>query len=241
MVVEKYDGLVGAIAYEYSRKYHIVDADDVRQELWLWFLEHPNKVKTWEALDGKQSIKLIAKSLRNAAKDYCQKQKAQIGGYRVEDNYYYDRELVEALLPSVIRGDVVAPSIVDLGFISGKKVASEGGNWFAMMADIEWGLDKLTHEQKSIMFLRFGDGCDNRTFAKELGITEDAARMRVNRAVNNLINFLGGSKPRKEHDYTEEEANAAANRLQESQGESPEHTDPTTEPDLGEETGSEVY
>ena len=91
MVVEKYDGLVGAIAYEYSRKYHIVDADDVRQELWLWFLEHPNKVKTWEALDGKQSIKLIAKSLRNAAKDYCQKQKAQIGGYRVEDNYYYDR------------------------------------------------------------------------------------------------------------------------------------------------------
>jgi hypothetical protein len=110
-----------------------------------------------------------------------------------------------------------------------------------MMADIAWGLEKLTNEQKSIMFLRFGDGCDNRTFAKELGITEDAARMRVNRAVNNLINFLGGTKPRRENDYTEEEANAAANRLHESQGESPEHTDPTTEPDLGEETGSEVY
>ena len=237
MVVEKYDGLVGAIAYEFSRKYHIVDVDDVRQELWLWFMEHPNKVKVWEALEGKQSIKLIAKSLRNAAKDYCQKQKAQMGGYRVEDNYYYDKELVEALLPAVIRGDLIAPAIVDLGFISGKKVASEGGNWFAMMADIEWGLDKLTSEQKSIIFLRYGDGCDNKTFAKELGITEDAARMRVNRALNNLINFLGGSKPRKERDYTEEEANGAIA----NQGHI--HSDPesTGEQDMGEETGSEIY
>jgi hypothetical protein len=110
-----------------------------------------------------------------------------------------------------------------------------------MMADIEWGLDKLTVEQKSIIFLRYGDGCDNRTFAKELDITEDAARMRVNRAVNNLINFLGGSKPRKERDYTEEETNDEANRLQESQGESTEHSDSIGEPDLGEEAGSEVY
>ena len=101
-----------------------------------------------------------------------------------------------------------------------------------MMADIEWGLDKLTNEQKSIMFLRFGDGCDNRTFAKELGITEDAARMRVNRAVNNLINFLGGSKPRKEHDYTEEEANAKINADNRSDGDLQETG--------GEDTGSDL-
>jgi hypothetical protein len=136
------------------------------------------------------------------------------------------------LLPSVIRGDVVAPSIVDLGFISGKKVASEGGNWFAMMADIAWGLEKLTNEQKSIVFLRFGDGCDNRTFAKELGITEDAARMRVNRAVNNLINFLGGTKPRKENDYTEEEANVKINADRRSDGDLSEVGDELSEQEL---------
>ena len=210
MVVDtdKYDQLVAHIAYEFSRKFHMIDADDVRQELWIWFLEHPNKVKTWEALDGKQAVKLIARSLRNAAKDYCQKQKAQAVGYRVEDNYYYDRELIEALLPSVIRGDLVAPSIQDLGYITGKKVASEGGNWFAMVADIQRGFARLDEKQMSILYLRFGDGCDNKTFANELSISEDAARMRVNRAVNNLINILGGSKPRRERDYTEEEANA---------------------------------
>ena len=77
MVIEQYDNLVANIAYEFGRKFQMVEANDIRQELWLWFLEHPNKVNAWEALDGKQSIKLIAKSLRNAAKDYCQKQKAE--------------------------------------------------------------------------------------------------------------------------------------------------------------------
>jgi len=211
VVVEQYDGIVGSIAYEYSRKYHMCDVQDIRQELWVWFLEHPNKVKVWEELEGKQSIKLIARSLRNAAKDYCQKQKAQAVGYKVEDNYYYDREIVEALLPAVLRKDRVAPSMVDLGFTNSKKVASEGGNWFAMMADIERALARLTHEQLTIVYLRFGDGCDNVTLAKELDITEDASRMRVNRAVNNLLNYLGGQRPRKERDYTEEQVDEQNN------------------------------
>lgn len=204
---DKYDNMVGAIAYEFSRKFHMCDADDIRQELWVWFLEHPNKIKTWEELEGKQSVKLIARSLRNTAKDYCQREKARAVGYKVEDNYYYDREVVELLLPAVLRKDLNAPAMTELGFTKAKKVASEGGNWFAMMADIERSLARLTQEQLSIIYLRFGDGCDNASLATELGISEDASRMRVNRAVNNLLNFLGGSRPRKERDYTEEEAN----------------------------------
>ena len=225
VVIETYSGVVGAIAYEYSRKYHMCDTDDIRQELWIWFLEHPNKVKTWEQLEGKQSIKLIARSLRNAAKDYCQKEKARAVGYKVEDNYYYDREIVEALLPAVLRGDRTAPAMSDLGFTNSKKVASEGGNWFAMMADIERALARLTHEQLSIMYLRFGDGCDNATLAKELDISEDASRMRVNRAVNNLLNFLGGQRPRRERDYTEEQVNEQNNEDRRSDSDTPEVRD----------------
>lgn len=218
MVTEKYENLVGGIAYEFSRKFHMVEAADLRQELWVWFLEHPNKVKTWEALDDKQSTRLIARSLRNAAKDYCQKEKAHAVGYRVEDNYYYDRQVVERFLPAVMRGDLSAPSLKDLGFSNNKQVASEGGNWFAMMADIERALRKLTDEQRVIMYLRFGDGCDNTTLAKELSISEDASRMRVNRAMNNLMNILGGSRPQREKDYTQEEADERAKSIESGGG-----------------------
>lgn len=206
MVIERYDNLVSHIAYEFSRKYKMLEVDDIRQELWIWFLEHPNKLKSWEKMDDKESVKLIARSLRNCAKDYCQKEKAKVAGYRVEDNYYYDKQILELVLPAVLRGDTTAPSMVDLGFTATKKVASEGGNWFAMMADIDNALKKLNEEQFNVIYLRFGDGSDNSTLAKELSISEDAARMRINRAINNLLNILGGNRPRKERDYQEGEA-----------------------------------
>ena len=234
MVVDtyKYENMVGTIAYEYSRKFHMCDADDIRQELWVWFLEHPNKVNTWEEIDLKQSTKLIARSLRNAAKDYCQREKARAVGYKVEDNYYYDREVVELLLPAVLRRDLNAPAMTELGFTKAKKVASEGGNWFAMMADIDKALSRLTREQLTIVYLRFGDGCDNASLATELGISEDASRMRVNRAINNLLNFLGGSRPRKERDYTEEEANEQKNADNGSDGDLQDSGLDTTGQDL---------
>ena len=217
MVIEQYENLVANIGYEFSRKFQMVEVSDIRQELWVWFLEHPNKVKTWEALDGKQATKLIARSLRNTAKDYCQKEKAARVGYRVEDNYYYDRELIEMLLPAVLRGDVVAPALTEMGYQSTKKVASEGGNWFAMVGDINRGLHKLSSEQYYVLCLRFEEGNDNATMAKELEISEDAARMRVNRALNNLINYLGGERPVKERDYTageKEDENGEVNPTQ---------------------------
>jgi RNA polymerase sigma factor (sigma-70 family) len=206
MVIEKYEGLVGAIAYEFSRKFHMVEPADIRQELWLWFLTHPKKLKAWESLDGKETTKLISRSLRNAAKDYCQKEKARIVGYHVTDNYYYDRQVLEILIPAVLRGDNTAPSMVDLGFTATKKVASEGGNWFAMMSDIDKAMKKLPDEQFNILYLRFGDGMDNSDVASELQISDDAARMRVNRAFNSLLNILGGTRPTRERDYTDDEA-----------------------------------
>ena len=67
-------------------------------------------------------------------------------------------------------------------------------------------MDKLPEEQQSIIYLRF-DGSDLTGLAKELEISQDAARMRVNRAMNNLLNHLGGQRPRRDRDYTEEEVN----------------------------------
>ena len=211
MVTEQYEGLVAHIANEFSRKYYMVDAADIRQQLWLWFFEHPNKVKLWETYDSRETTKIIARSLRNAAKDYCQKEKARFSGYSIDDVYYYDRQIIELVLPTVLRGDATPPQWQDLDlFVFKKKVLSEGGNLMAMTADVDRALRKLKPEQLSIIYLRFGDGCDNSTLARELNVTEDAARMRVNRAMNNLMNILGGSKPNRERDFTNEEVEKLA-------------------------------
>jgi RNA polymerase sigma factor (sigma-70 family) len=204
--IEDYEGVVASIAYEFSRKYRMVDIDDLRQELWVWFLTHPNKVKVWhDTHDKKQSTKLIARSLRNAAKDYCQKEKARSVGFRVEDNYYYDKNMLESLIPAVLTGNREAPAMNDLSVSNVKKVASEGNNWPAICSDIEKAISKLNKEQRDIVILRYASGFELAVIASELSISQDAVRMRVNRALKNMLNFLGGNYPRKERDYTEEE------------------------------------
>ena len=75
-LMDEYNYLVNRIANDYNRKYKMVSRDDIKQQLWLWFIEHPHKVKQWiEMEDQKETTKLFAKSLRNAAHDFCQKEK----------------------------------------------------------------------------------------------------------------------------------------------------------------------
>lgn len=210
--IEEYDGVVGSIAYEFTRKYRMVDVDDLRQELWLWFLTHPNKIKHWHSqYDSKQSTKLVARSLRNAAKDYCQKEKAKVVGFRVEDNYYYDKNMLETLIPAVLTGNRDTSNMSDLSMINAKKLASEGNNWPAICSDIEKAISKLSKEQRSIIILRYASGLELGAIASELSITQDAVRMRINRALKSMLNYLGGNYPRKERDYTEEEMNDSSN------------------------------
>jgi RNA polymerase sigma factor (sigma-70 family) len=209
-IYEGYAGVVSSVSYEFSRKYRMVDVDDLRQELWLWFLTHPNKVKYWHDVhDSKQSTKLVARSLRNTAKDYCQKEKAKSVGFRVEDNYYYDKNMLESLIPAVLTGNREAPVMNDLSVTNVKKVASEGNNWPAICSDIEKAISKLNKEQRDIVILRYASGLELGAIASELSISQDAVRMRVNRALKSMLNFLGGNYPRKERDFTDEEVSVS--------------------------------
>ena len=230
--IEDYEGVVASIAYEFSRKYRMVEIDDLRQELWVWFLSHPNKVKHWHDVhDKKQSTKLIARSLRNAAKDYCQKEKAKSVGFRVEDNYYYDKNMLESLIPAVLTGNREAPAMNDLSVSNVKKVASEGNNWPAICSDIEKAISKLSKEQQDIIILRYASGFELAVIASELSISQDAVRMRVNRALKNMLNFLGGNYPRKERDYTEEEISGEGTDITAGDNDSiPDDTETLDEP-----------
>jgi hypothetical protein len=94
----------------------MLERDDIGQELWVWFVGHPRKYKEWSALEQKDRDKLIAKSLRNAALKFCEREKAKKVGYDMSELYYYDVSVVEVFLPSIISESYEMPSkIKDLG------------------------------------------------------------------------------------------------------------------------------
>lgn len=189
--------LVNHISYEFSKRYHMLDRDDITQEIWLWFLTHQRKMAEWEELDNKEQVKLVNRSIRNAALKYCEKEKARIIGYDLADLFYYDKATVEIFLPNVLFGIYELPEGIKVNNeVQTKTDPATRGNWIAMRADVSRGFDKLNEKHQEILRLRFLD--ESRTFRQlgdSLGISEDAFRKRYDRAIKALINKLGGKKP----------------------------------------------
>ncbi len=201
----EYNDVVQNLSSEYARRYGMLERDDIAQELWVWFVGHPRKYKEWSELEQKDRDKLIAKSLRNAALKYCEKEKARKIGYDTSDLYYYDVSVVEAFLPSIIAGTYAIPtSIQDLNAKFGSGNLADGNNWLALRSDIAAAFDKLSDAKQNILRLRFSiDSPDWSLLAKDMDSTPDGARMKVQRAINSLTKNLGGWRPYQEDDVVE--------------------------------------
>ena len=199
--IEPWKYIVDAVASEYSRKFQDIEPQDLRQILYQWFLEHPNKLDTWEAIGQKDAKNLIYRSLRNQALDYCQHWKAKSGGYETSDLFFYESDMIEALLPPVLRGEFGVTHKLNLGGPSRPSAPSEGGNLMAMMIEVDLGFWKLHQDDRKLLFLRYVEAMDFGDIASQLGLgSEDTARMRHKRAIKKLINKIGGFKPFRDED-----------------------------------------
>ena len=194
--IERWEYVVEAVAAEYHKKFPICDYEDIKQALYKWFIEHPNKLDTWEAIGDKDAKNLIYRSLRNEALDYCQRWKAKTVGYDVSDLYYYEPALVEVLLPTVLMGNFhIAPKL-NLSGSSRPSAPAEGGNVQVMLLEVDSAYWKLSKEDRKLLFFRHAESLDFKEIANYLSLgTEDAARMRHKRAIQRLVNKLGGRKP----------------------------------------------
>lgn len=199
--VKKWEYVVDSVALEYHKKFDMVEIPDLRQALWLWFAEHPNKLKEWEAIGERDAKNLIYRSLRNQAIDYCQRWKAKSVGYDVSDLYYYAPEVIEAILPAVLRQEYGVQHKLNLGRIGRPSAPNEGGNLMVLMLEIDAAYYKLNKEDRRLIFVRHAESMDFKEIANVLSLpSEDASRMRYKRALNRLIRKLGGHKPYNDHD-----------------------------------------
>ncbi len=200
--IERWDYIVTAVASEYHRKYDMVELDDIKQSLYKWFLEHPNKLNEWEAIGEKDAKNLIYRCLRNDALDYCLEWKAKSIGYETSDVFFYEADIIEALLPSVLRGEFGVSHKLNLVGPSKPPAPAEGGNMMVMMIEIDKAYRKLSTEDRTVLFYRYAESMDYGDVATEMNLgSEDAARMRHNRAVKKLITRIGGFRPWSDKDF----------------------------------------
>jgi DNA-directed RNA polymerase specialized sigma24 family protein len=203
--IERWDYIVTAVASEYHRKYDMVELEDIKQSLYKWFLEHPNKLNEWEAIGEKDAKNLIYRCLRNDALDYCLEWKAKSVGYETSDVFFYESDIIEALLPSVLRGEFGVSHKLNLVGPSKPPAPAEGGNMMVMMIEIDRAYRKLSTEDRTVLFYRYAESMDYNDIATEMKLgSEDAARMRHNRAIKKLIVRVGGFRPWLDKDIEKE-------------------------------------
>ena len=199
--IEPWGYVITHVASEYKRKFNMVEIEDIKLALYEWFNEHPNKLDEWESIGEKDAKNLIYRSLRNQALDFCQEFKAKNLGYETSDLYYYEPEVIEALLPAVLRGEWGVTHKLNLGRTGRPSAPAEGGNLSAMMIEIESAYRRLSKEDQRILFLRHAESMDYKEISNFLSLnSDDAARMRGNRAVKRLVIKLGGWKPYRDSD-----------------------------------------
>ena len=209
MYVEEYESMVIALAAEYQKKYNMTEQADIQQVLWLWFVSHPNKYKEWSNLEQKDRDKLIAKSLRNAAIKYCEREKSRKVGYELLDLYYYDATVIEAFLPSIIVESYEIPTAIkDLNYKFSKGETTDGNNWLVLRSDIATAYYRLSETKQNVLRIRYADpNTKLEDIIEELSTTKDGARMKVQRALNSLIRNLGGFRPYHDEDVVATEEN----------------------------------
>lgn len=197
-VVHQYTPIVSRIATDFSRKFRAVSRDDIVQELWMWFLTHPGKVREWMAYPLKDGDKLFGRSLRNAAMTFCVKEKARIEGYHVDDLFWYSKDFIKELLPAVLSEDWKRiQDSFDLGGGTTTKAPNESGDWMAYASDIRKAYDALSDEDRQLVELFYVNDVHGQVLME---VTERptvrAAEMAANRAVGKMVKFLGGERPR---------------------------------------------
>lgn len=195
-LIEPWEYVVVAVASEYHKKFKMIELDDIKQSLYEWFPLHKNKFIEWSEMGGKDAKNLIYRSLRNHALDYCQYWKAKSIGYDVSDLYYYEPELVEALLPAVLRNEFGVTHKLNLGRPGRPSAPSEGGNLQVMMIEIDSAYWKMNELDRKLIFLRYAESMEYADIAQEMNLpSADATRMRTTRVIRKLIRLIGGLKP----------------------------------------------
>ena len=182
----------------------MIDRQDISQELWLWFATRPNKLRDWyDNFESKDRDKLVAKSLRNAALKFCTKEKAKSAGYEVTDNFYYQPQIIEEFLPYILNDSYMLPvGVNDVNYKPDRNSVAENNTWLAVRADISEAFETIEERHQNVLRLRYNSiNTTLEQVGSELNISPDAARKRVDRAIQSMIDELGGKRPYTEYDH----------------------------------------
>jgi hypothetical protein len=173
------------------------DRDDIQQELAVWCLRHPHKIEEW--LSGtdderKRGQGKLGLTLRREADKYVRREKASAAGYSVDDEFFYNTGIVDAVLPGVLEDDWTEPPAPEDSGGRGSTPISERGNWQVMCADVNSVLTTLPVVLRTAVDARYG-ALDVEAACALTATDPRGLELLAERALNLIVERLGGKDP----------------------------------------------
>jgi DNA-directed RNA polymerase specialized sigma24 family protein len=166
---------------------------DTAASLWLWVTENDSRVT--EYLGREDGERILYSILRAEARTHAIKERSVKTGYSVDDLEWYSPRMIRNILPDVFDYNNWTGGSGSGGDGRGSKpLANATGDRLASILDVKSGYEKLLVSQQLVLKLFFDEGNSLEAIAFILGITEEAARKRLDRAVYALGDKLNNPR-----------------------------------------------
>lgn len=190
--IDPVNEIAGKVADRLARRFPMLERDDILHQLWVWILEREEKVKGLYE-DQSEALEFY---LLTAGKRWCFTEKAAVGGYSVQDLYFYSTKQLREILPLVFDHEdwVLRSGSIDTDR-AGFSDPATGGTLLATLADVSRGLGLIRESEYNVLVWRYKYDWTPERLAEELEVSLPAAKSRISYAVRSLQKKLGGKSP----------------------------------------------
>lgn len=173
----------------------VVDKEDLVSEANLWLVENMEKVQQWRE-KGRHG----ENTLRNACRQRClsivARERRRRSQLQKGDLAYYTSQVVREMLPMIFHPE---------DWVSGEMLSderrapsrpAEGNTRLASVVDVRAAFKTLPAPDKELLFNLYCDGgMSVPDVAMRLGVSDRTVRRREERALDKIVERLGGEPP----------------------------------------------
>lgn len=194
---EQFRPLVKEVARSVSSNFPpYVTQEDTEQALYVWLYEKKTSIANLVENDPASWRVKIASTMRKVAFSYCAREKAASEGYSMDDVFKYSIPRLQRLMPDVFDySDWQSFGQYGDGQPKSKAQANETGDRLAELVDIKAAIKRLNPDTKAVLYLQWREHYTGEMVAEHYGISVDAARKRMSRALKALQKELGYKPP----------------------------------------------
>jgi RNA polymerase sigma factor (sigma-70 family) len=173
-----------------------IPLSDLINEGVLWALEHTRKVEMWRE-KGKHGENLLRFSVKQICLSHIAKERRRVYHLEKGDIAYYTPAIVREVLPDIFDiDDWLSGSSNDQERVSGASRPSEGNTRLATVIDVKSGFDSLSEDDQLLLRELYEDGgVTHQVLAATFDVSEKTIQRREQRAIERLVDKLGGELP----------------------------------------------